>query len=320
MAHSNRGKRFIFVSGAPRSGTTLIQNMLDSHPEVFGGPELLHIPDILKLRSVLHSSIDREWIDLICSHTDVDKAICSFIEGLLLPLADKNGCKYLSEKSPQNIVIFPELVRLFPEARFIHVIRDPRAIVASMLQVGKRAKEKNVRAQRFTRNLYSAINYVKICFDAGFTAAKSASSQVYTICYEQLVSDPEKKTKKLCKFLNLEWSPQMLRPGEFNHLGEKAATVKSNEIWYDKETYQSNPNTGSIRKWKATLTPTQQAAIIWAFKDHQELSRFGYDLSLNGPAKTRKIYYMNLARLSHLSYKASLHILSLVRRTLRKIS
>ena len=320
MTHSNKGKRIIFVSGAPRSGTTLIQNMLDSHPDIFGGPEFLHIPDILKLRSVLHRSIDREWIDLICSYTDVDQAICSFLERLLLPLADKNGCKFLSEKSPQNIVIFPELVRLFPEARFIHVIRDPRAIVASMLQVGKRARGKNVRAQRFTRDINSAINYVRTCFDAGFAAAKTASSQVYTICFEQLISDPKKETKKVCDFLHLDWSPQMIRPGDLKHLGEKAATVKSNEIWYDIETYRSNPNTGSILKWKTTLTLTQQVAIISAFKDHQELSRLGYDLSLNGLPRRRRIYYMSLGRLSRLSYKTSRHIFSLVRRTLRKLS
>ena len=43
----------------------------------------------------------------------------------------------------------------------------------------------------------SAINYVKTCFDAGFAAAKTGLNQVHTICYEQLVSDPKKETKKV---------------------------------------------------------------------------------------------------------------------------
>jgi len=318
MTRSNKGKRFIFVSGSPRSGTTLIQNMLDSHPEIFGGPEFLHIPDILKLRSVLHRSIDLEWIDLICSYTDVDQAICSLIEGLLLPLADKNGCKFLSEKSPQNIVIFPELVRLFPEARFIHVIRDPRAIVASMLQVGKRARGKNVRAQRFTRDIHSAINYVKTCFDTGFAAAKTGSNQVHTICYEQLVRDPKKETKEVCDFLHLDWSPQMIRPGDFKHLGEKAATVKSNEIWYDIETYRSNPNTESTDKWRKTLPPTQQAAVTLSFRDYDNLAGWGYDLSPASLPQKGRIFYLGLGRLSFLSNRILRLILHLVRRTLRK--
>ena len=50
--NSDGGSRFIFVGGAPRSGTTLVQNMLDSHPDILGGPEFIHIPDIINLRHI----------------------------------------------------------------------------------------------------------------------------------------------------------------------------------------------------------------------------------------------------------------------------
>ncbi|NIA09336.1 MAG: hypothetical protein GWP10_06315 [Nitrospiraceae bacterium] len=120
MVDPNRGKRLIFVGGAPRSGTTLVQNMLDSHPDILGGPEFLHIPHIINLRKGLQHSIEREWIDLICSYDDVDKAICLLIECLLLPLADRHGCKFLSEKTPENVLVFSELISLFPGARFIY--------------------------------------------------------------------------------------------------------------------------------------------------------------------------------------------------------
>jgi hypothetical protein len=294
--------------------------MLDSHPDIFAGPEFLHLPDILRLRNTLRRSIDREWIDLICSHEDVDTAISSLVESLLLPLANKNGCKFYSEKSPQNIPVISELIELFPKARFIHVVRDPRGIIASMLQVGKRARAKNIKLQNFTRSLHAAIDYVNMCFDAGFSAAKTAADKVLTVCYENLVGEPESETKRICAFLQLDWSAQILQPGNFTHLGEKAITEKSDNLWYDRETYQSNPHSGSILKWKTTLTPTQQAAIISAFKEHQELSRLGYDLSLNGLPNTRRILYVSLGRLSRLSYKASRHTFSFVRRTLGKIS
>jgi len=319
MADPENGRRLIFVCGAPRSGTTPVQNMLDSHPDICGGPEFLHLPDILRLRNILRNSIDREWIDLICSHEDVDTAMSSLVESLLLPLADRNGCKFYSEKSPQNIPVISELIKLFPRARFIHVVRDPRGIIASMLQVGSRARNKNLTLQNFTRSLHAAIDYVTKCFDAGFSAANNTADKVLTVCYENLVGEPESETKRICAFLHLDWSAQMLQPGNFTHLGEKAITVKSDKLWYDKETYQSNPNTRSILKWKTTLTPIQQAVIVSAFKDHQELSRLGYDFSLNGLPKTRRILYVSLGRLSRLSYKASRHTFSLVRRTLGKI-
>ena len=320
MADPENGRRLIFVCGAPRSGTTPVQNMLDSHPDICGGPEFLHLPDILRLRNTLHKSIEREWIDLICSHEDVDTAISSLVESLLLPLATKNGCRFYSEKSPQNIPVISGLIQLFPRARFIHVVRDPRAIIASMLQVGKRARAKNIKLQNFTRSLYAAIEHVTKCFDAGFSAANTNAERVLTVCYENLVGEPESETKRICAFLHLDWSAQMLQPGNFTHLGEKAITVKSDKLWYDRKTYQSNPHTGSILKWKTTLTPTQQAAILSAFKDHQELSKLGYHLSLNGLPVTRRIIYVSLGQLSRLSYKASRHTFSLVRRTLGKIS
>ena len=52
-----RGEQFIFVGGAARSGTTLVQNILDSYPYIIGGPEFRNIPSIIKLRNELHESI-----------------------------------------------------------------------------------------------------------------------------------------------------------------------------------------------------------------------------------------------------------------------
>ena len=164
------GQRLIFIGGSPRSGTTLLQNMLDSHPLILGGPEFLHLQDIVDLRRRLHSSITKGWIDIICTREDVDSYIIELIEKLFLPLADKNQCEFYSEKSPDNILVFSELIDLFPEAHFIQVIRDPRAIVSSMQQVKKRAIDKGVKPPYFTANLSASIAYVKKCFDAGFTA------------------------------------------------------------------------------------------------------------------------------------------------------
>lgn len=87
--------RLIIIGGSPRSGTTLVQNILDSHPDVLGGPEFLHLPDIVRLRNKLHGSISRDWISLICSREDVDKRTRTMIEDLLLPFAERGGARIL---------------------------------------------------------------------------------------------------------------------------------------------------------------------------------------------------------------------------------
>jgi len=281
MTTLKKGQRLIFVGGAPRSGTTLVQNILDSHPAICGGPEFLHIRDILALRNKLHGSIDRELIDLFCSPDDVDRYISSLIENLLLPLADKNECKFLSEKTPENALVFPELISLFSEARFIHVVRDPRATISSLLQVQKRPKSKVKKPPKHTVSVHAAIRYTKECLSSGFSGSKIAPERVLIVVYEQLITESERETKRICEFLGLEWSSNMVTPGKFKHLGEKAITVKSRLAWYDIQAYNRDPDTQSLEKWKTLLTPYQKALVATSFKDYTELNQLGYDLSIH---------------------------------------
>ena len=281
MTESNGGNRLIFIGGSPRSGTTLVQNMLDSHPEVLGGPEFIHLDQIIILRRKLFGSIDRGWIDIICSKEDVDRHLNEFIEKLFLHLADSHNCKYYSEKTPMNVLVFPEVVELVPHAHFIHVIRDPRAIVASMKQVKNRAVTKGFSPPSFTASIPASIEYVKNCFEAGFTAEKNNRGKVLTVLYENLISNPERETRGICKFLGIEWNDRMLFPGEKKHLGEAAITVNSDELWYDSNKYYRNVESKHVEKWQENLTLCEKIKTMMGFKDNLELKQHGYDFSLD---------------------------------------
>jgi len=281
MTYQNRGNRLIFVGGSPRSGTTLVQNMLDSHPDICGAPEFFCIPDILKVRDNLHELISFEWIDTICSYEDVDRCIASLIENLLLPLADRHGRTFLSEKTPRNVLVFSDLMNLFPGARFIHIVRDPRAVIASLLQVGKRQKEKGKKVPDYTSNVVAAIKHVKEHLHAGLAASEASPGRVLTLVYEKFVTEPEKQTKRLCQFLEIPWSEAMMYPGRKKHLGEKAQTSgRAEGIWYDTSTYNRDPERSEINKWQTQLTPVQKVMITKAFGDIEGLKQFGYNLTL----------------------------------------
>jgi Sulfotransferase family len=279
MADPNRGRQFIFVGGAARSGTTLVQNMLDSHPDICGAPEFHHLPDIVRLRRKLYHSIANGWIDLICSYDDVDSYICSLIENLLLPLADDRGCRFLSEKTPNNVLVFSELIDLFPAAHFIYVTRDPRAVVASLLQVGMRAKKAGWKTQDYTHSVLSSITYINQCLSSGFASQKIAPERVLGVSYESLVTNPENETQRICKFLEMEWCKNMLHPGSMKHLGEKAVT---NNVWYDTNSYNRDPKTYEIDKWRSQLTYVQKVMITTAFSDNADLAQLGYEFSIDG--------------------------------------
>ncbi len=298
----NDGHRLIFIGGSPRSGTTLLQNMLDSHPQVLGGPEFLHIPDIIELRRKLHFSIAREWIDIFCSREDVDNHLIATIKRLFLSLADKHQCEFYSEKTPENILAFSELLELFPDAHFIQVLRDPRAILSSMQQVKQRAISKGLNPPSFTANTSTSINYIKRCFNAGIKATQRAPNKILTVSYEQLVADPENEAKKICSHLGIPWDDLMLRPGDKQHLGDQAITTKSDEIWYDSKTYNRNIAAQNPRKWTKQLSLVQQLRATIAFDSYKEYQKYGYNFSVldlardHGALSRCLIYGIFLAR------------------------
>ena len=272
--------RLIIVGGAPRSGTTLVQNMLDSHPDIVGGPEFLHLKDIVSLRNGLHGSIDREWITLYCDKPTVDSKIAEFSTDLLLSILENQPGKWLSEKTPENVLVFSELIEIFKDAKFLHIVRDPRAIVASMLEVGRRAVGAGEVPAPFTANLSAAIQYTRRCQRAGFRAAEAYPDRVHTIFYEELVAEPQKQLEMVCSFIGVQFNPDMLRPGEKKHLGELAITQNSGEIWYDKKTYYSNPNVASVDKWQSQLSTADQYRVCRAMSMLPQLNE-RYQLSSN---------------------------------------
>ena len=165
--------------------------MLDCHPEIVGAPEFRNLDRIVELRNRLRQGIDRAAIDAFASAPEVDRLTVQLIEDLLLPLADRYGVPYLSEKTPSNALVFRELLDLFPAARCIFVLRDPRAIIASMLEVGARAAAQGHLTQLWTRSLSAAVAYVQRYFRAARAAEAEAPGRVLVLRYETLVTEPE---------------------------------------------------------------------------------------------------------------------------------
>ena len=281
------GERMVFVGGAPRSGTTLLQNMLDSHPDIFGGPELMHLQAIMRLRDQLLITDRNGWTREFYTSDGVDRMIGNMVEELLLPLADRHDARLIAEKTPVNVLVFEDLLALLPGSRCIHIVRDPRAVVASMLRAGKRLRgtelertaPRDAEVRAFTTSVRTAIAYVQRCHRAGLAAAEAAPDRLLTVHYERLVSDPAGETRRLCAFLDVPWSEAMLRPADSRHAGETQMTAGFGGYFHDAASFRRNPDLKAATRWRTDLTRLQKATIVSSYLDFDERDRLPYDLS-----------------------------------------
>ncbi len=249
----------IFVAGLPRSGTTLVQNVLDTHPLVYGGPEFDRIPNIIDLRNKLQNSLKQGRIEAYTNHEQIDDAIRKMINTLITPLSLSESVAYISEKTPWNILYFEELLELFPDAKFIMVLRNPIATFNSMKNVAKRAKKAGVVPPDFTTNVFVAAAYMEYVYGLMQRLEKKHPNNVITIKYELLIIDLEKHSKELCSFIGLPWDERLLSFNNFKHPGEK--TMTQNQIWYTSEQYNANPE-DTLKKKTSNILSFKEALFL----------------------------------------------------------
>ncbi|MGA9390308.1 MAG: sulfotransferase [Candidatus Sulfotelmatobacter sp.] len=196
-------RRLIFVGGSPRSGTTLVQRILNCHPEIYGGAEFTFVPPIVKLFQGMRTSIRSGWIDKILDEKGLVDAFRGLLVALLVPKLQAEGVSYFSEKTPANVLAFAWLEECVPEAKKILVIRDPRDVVSSMLEVGRRQRQRGVRASGFVCDTMAAVKYMNECLKAGVAFAET-SPNCLLIYYEDMVSDPLLVANQMYRFIGVQ--------------------------------------------------------------------------------------------------------------------
>ena len=218
--------RLIFVGGSPRSGTTLVQRILDCHPEIYGGPEFDFVPPIVDLFRGMRESIRSGRIDAILDEKGLVHAFRCLLAALLLPKLQAEGVGHLSEKTPSNVLAFAWLEECAPEAKKILVFRDPRDVVSSMLEVGRRQRRRQGWASEFVRDTLAAVDYMNQCLKAGTALAETGASCL-VIYYEDMVSDPLAIGNQMYRFIGVH---------ELDRLdleNEQFEAARNRESWID---------------------------------------------------------------------------------------
>lgn len=242
----------IFIGGAGRSGTTLLRVILDAHPHIACGPELKMLSPLAKQAREMETHFGpvlREWL---LEPADVLRLHADFMSGLMEKYRLHTGKRRVAEKTPGNVLGFPDLHRVFPNSPLIHIIRDGRDVVCSLLTMNW--VEPDGRPAEFTRDVRKAAEYWVEWVQAGRGVGRNPalSRQYHELRYEQLVREPEAALRPLFAFLHEPWDPRVLRFHEVDrNLGRESSAAQVTQPIYHT----------ALGRWRRDLSPTQQAVV-----------------------------------------------------------
>jgi hypothetical protein len=285
----------IFVTGASRSGTTMLARMLGAHSAIMTFNELHYFGSLWDpfdsdkavsehqlsdLAATLlaretnglwggrPTEVERAWgWRLVKGLTEKESTPAGLFAAALCRLAQDAGCTFACEQTPRNIFYARRLLELYPEAHVIHIVRDPRAVLASQKN---RWHLRRLGAYHLpvTEMLRNRVNYHPFTMAHLWAKATDAAlglvghPQFMMLRFEDLAADPEAGARRLCNLLGLRFEPGML---EIPRWG-------SSNIAHDSE--HKGVATEVVDKWRDSLSAGE--GLICERITHRLMLRLGY--------------------------------------------
>ena len=265
------------VLGVRRSGTTLLRVMLDRHSQLAVPDESYFIPQLARRHRDppdLDTFVDdlarletlREWDvapvevrERLVPGAPLGAAIAAIYE----VYAAKRGKQRWGEKTPMYMQHLPLLDRLFPDARYVHLIRDGRDAATSFLRMPPGIVTRTWAHPRTVADFACQ-------WRTEVAAARALGRRVGPACYrevryEELVRAPEDELRRICEFLELSFEPPMLE-----YVGRVDLANKPHQQSL------ARPPTPGLRDWRRELPPADACAFEAVAGDL--LAELGYEL------------------------------------------
>lgn len=281
----NSEKRPFFIIGCERSGTTLLRVMLSSHPNIAIPYEAIQFSKMLNLKNpwaIQWSRGDYEFaVDRFLAHPFVQdwrisrdqilerlkgKKIIKYkdiIESAYQAYAIKQGKTRWADKTPSNTFDVAMIKREFPNAQFIHIVRDGRDVYLSCKKRwGNQSSRLDIQkaAKKWAGWVWTAYRHTE----------RLGTDRYLLIKYEDLVSDPEKTLMNICAFLGEEYSSCMLE-------------YHKKETWVLKEERQHfellsrPPEPSRAYVWKKEMS--REEVNLFDSAAGSVLHKYGYEIS-----------------------------------------
>jgi hypothetical protein len=276
---------FPIIVARGRSGTTLLRAMLDSHPQMAVPPEShflvrlgkrrrryvrggrfalqTFVDDLFKQYGVRRWGLDASTVRERLAASDVGDYAAAMREVFSL-YTESQGKTRFAEKTPINVLHIPFLSRMFPEARFIHLIRDGRDVALSYLDTDFGAESVGEAAIYWRR-------FVRTGRHDGQTLGEDRYREVR---YEDLLDDPEGTLRMVCAFVDLPYDPSMLL---YHRRTEELMKTLSHREHHQR---LHLPPTAGLRDWRRDMR--REDVQLFEAIAGDALEWFGYERS--GPS------------------------------------
>lgn len=246
--------KMVFIIGAPRSGTTMLERMLAAHSQVQGGPEphlitpLAHLGVWAKVDKapydhILAAEAQRLFVSQLprgeADYWDACRAYCDVLYGRYL---EAKGTKpFCLDKTPAYALVLPFLANIYPDAAYIVLTRHPLAVFSSFANSFfdgdyREAHTYNPIIERYVPALADFL--------------RGDGPRKLHVRYEDLVKDPETWFEKICLHIGVPYEPDAIQYGRGDEDAARPAQGLGDPIGVSQHT---RPNTGSVKKWAAEM-------------------------------------------------------------------
>lgn len=197
--------KHVFLVGCPRSGTTWLQLLLAQHPRVATLRETHLFPEYVSPMLRRHRNRDPEravGVGAIVDDQQFEEMCRRFVSTVLdQALQDKPDADVILEKTPSHLHFAGDILQLYPDAHFIHIVRDPRAVVASLLDAGRSW------GQRWApRDTFAAAEVWTDAIADGMKLRK-LTTRWTEVAYETLVRSPASELQRLFDAIDIDADP-----------------------------------------------------------------------------------------------------------------
>lgn len=268
--------RPVFILGVPRSGTTLLRTLLDSHPGIACGPESPWIAgsygDLTSFKD-LYQSLATDKRGPVRNLTgvqeqDVALALGKAINEIFTAHARARGKELWVEKTPNHALDIPLLHAMFPRAKYLHLVRDGRDVACSTYngrkQWGMLPDVDGPMEITRLNALERWARWEKLIADCG----AEYSFTMHGLRYEDLIAEPERELRAILEFLGQEYHPGML---------DYAASAHDYPGWEAGSAdvrHKGGLDPSSLHRWKTEYPEEELSAASDLVR--QTLRRHGY--------------------------------------------